>query len=581
MNFRERINEETLSLRKNRYKKDLFIRRGFFINDKSRHLICPLKLRGIDEKILEYFRIKDEKLEETIQKTFSYLNSKELEEIKFGSFLLRRYFSEKVKKDEELNELGRKLDFHIDIFIENGLIPIVGKVLNNETSLDILTELTWALVNLTYYDTKKNGYEYIKDFINPIFMEAFYKLINMGDNEITTNLYNFLENCILESDDFAKNLFFSEEDFIKLCLKKYLEPSKSIVIEHESKKACFYFLVSFSKLSNLFNEKQKNTFYIIYEKLLEFKQFDPDVLFHSIAGLKSLFCNDKSEEKMVFNLIKKNNFDIFDKLFFAFNEVKSKDENFYGMDKMLFDISIFTQNFILLAEEKDIIILLQNTQLLNFIEFIYDKIFYKKLKNCILEILVMLSHHTSTVVLNMINGRDSLLNNLIKNLLISNSFDIRAKGVEIIYNMLNLNSLDINVALFRTRIIDQLITVNLVNEEDSNCLKNILNGILIFINSIKFLENQSKIEIINNLIKIGISNGLENNITRFNYEHNIIIKQINEDIKNILNCNENQKDTNNFIMMKNQMQIKEINNNNNNFVNIGNNENKSNNYNII
>ena len=43
------------------------------------------------------------------------------------------------------------------------------------------------------------------------------------------------------------------------------------------------------------------------------------------------------------------------------------------------------------------------------------------------------------------------------------------------------------------------------------------------------------IEIINNLIKIGITNGLENNTTRFNEEHNLIINQIKNDINAILN----------------------------------------------
>ena len=52
MNFRERINEETLSLRKNRHKQDLLSRRCFLLNEKSRHLICPFKLKGIPEEIL-------------------------------------------------------------------------------------------------------------------------------------------------------------------------------------------------------------------------------------------------------------------------------------------------------------------------------------------------------------------------------------------------------------------------------------------------------------------------------------------------------------------------------------------------
>ena len=71
------------------------------------------------------------------------------------------------------------------------------------------------------------------------------------------------------------------------------------------------------------------------------------------------------------------------------------------------------------------------------------------------------------------------------------------------------------------------------------------------------MENQWKVEIINNLLTIGITNGLENNSTKFNDEHNVIISQIKEDIKNILNCqddnnnnnNNNGKNLNNFNML--------------------------------
>ena len=561
MNFRERINDETLSLRKSRHKQDLFSRRSFLMNDRTRHLICPFKLKGIPDQILEKFRINDNNLDDRIKKTFAYLNSTELDEIKFGAFLLRLYFVKMVTLDEEYKAKFQELEYYIDKFIENGLIPLVGKVLNTETNIDILSELVWSLVNLTNFETKKNGYEYVKEFLSPVYMEAYYKLINIGDNEITTNLYNFLVNCIIESEDFAKNLFF-EEKFIKLCIMKYLEPSKSIKVEQDAKKAATFFFVSLSRISNFLNEKQKNTFYKIYEKLLGFKQFEPDVLTHAIVGLRFLFCLDHSKEKSVYNFIKRNNYDIFDKLFFTLNDIMLKDENFENIDVIVLNISYFIQNFIKIAEEKEVIFLLQKTQLLNFIEAFYNKIFYKSVKCSLAEILLMISHHTSVVIINMVNGRENFLRNVIKNqLLNSKMFDIRAKGIEIVYYMLSLNSIDINATLFRAEIIEHLVTISLVDEQDPQCLKNILNGILFFINSLKSLENNWKVEIINNLIKIGITNGLENNGTKFNDEHNIIISQIKDDIKNILNCEDNNNNTNgkmlnNFNMMSNNNENK-------------------------
>ena len=44
------------------------------------------------------FRINDDDLDNSIQKTMEYLNSKELDDIKFGSFLLRIYFNKTIVK---------------------------------------------------------------------------------------------------------------------------------------------------------------------------------------------------------------------------------------------------------------------------------------------------------------------------------------------------------------------------------------------------------------------------------------------------------------------------------------------------
>ena len=86
------------TLRKNKQMQEIFSRRGIIIDDRERHTICPLKLKGISESILEYFRINPNN-DNTIKKTMEYLNSKELDEIKFGTFLLRRFFCELVDID--------------------------------------------------------------------------------------------------------------------------------------------------------------------------------------------------------------------------------------------------------------------------------------------------------------------------------------------------------------------------------------------------------------------------------------------------------------------------------------------------
>ena len=118
------------------------------------------------------------------------------------------------------------------------------------------------------------------------------------------------------------------------------------------------------------------------------------------------------------------------------------------------------------------------------------------------------------------------------------------KFINIKSSMTSLLSLDINLILYKHEIIDYLIKNNLPYEEEKNCLKLILSSILCFINSIKPLKVNSKIQIINNFLKIGISNGLENLTARFNEEHILIINQMNLETKNILNYESNIKDKN-------------------------------------
>ena len=520
-----------MTLRKIRHKKDLFSRRSIYINDRERNQICPLKLKGIPEKTLEKFRINILDLENTIKGTMNYLNSKELNEIKFGSFIIRRFFMELAAIDSELNKKQQKLDFKIDLFLENGLIESIGKVLTVESNIEIISELTWALVNITYFDSEKEGSAYIKQFMNKTYMDIFYKLVKFGDNEILSNMYQFLLNCVIENTDFAK-FIFSEENFMRLCIMKYLEQGKPAKNEQEAKRSAIIFFVSLSKLGNYLNEKQKMTFYKIYEKFLGV-QFDSEILLYVIFGIKILFTLETTKEKPLFNIIKKNKYEIFDKLFLTFNNMYKADKSFQE-DLAIFNIAKIVTHFITLSDENDIIFLLQNTQLINFVDYFFQVMYFKGSRNILLDIIVILSHHTSNVVLNMIKDKDDFVKT-IKKYMNDHDFDNKIKCVEIVYNMLSLLSIDINLILYRNEIIEDLIKINLPFEEEKTCLKYVLSSILYFINSIKPLEKEWKIEIINNLIIFGIINGLENIPTRFNEEHILIINQINSEMKSILN----------------------------------------------
>ena len=143
---------------------------------------------------------------------------------------------ELVQLDSKLNEQNQRLDFTIDAFLENNMIEIIGKVLTIESNIDIIAELTWALVNITYFNAE-SGNDYLKKFMNKTYIDIYYKLVKMGDNEILSNLYDYLVNCIIESDEFAK-FIFADENFIRLCLMKYLEQNKPVKnFEQEAKKS--------------------------------------------------------------------------------------------------------------------------------------------------------------------------------------------------------------------------------------------------------------------------------------------------------------------------------------------------------
>ena len=530
----EKIFDETLNLRINRIKKEFFERERVFLAGNERHEICPFKLKNIPEIIREKFRININDLDNSIKKTMNYLNSNELNEIKFGSFLLRRFFLDLAQLDSKLKEQNQRLDFTIDKFLENNMIEIIGNVLTKGSDIDIISELTNALVNITYFGSE-NG-DYINKFMNKTYMDIFYKLVSFGNNEILDNLYRFFVNCIKENDQFGKYIL-GDEKFINLCIMKHLEQNKPTKnSELDSKKSAILFFISLSKFANIFTEKQIKTFYKIHERFLGVK-VDSEIVLKAICGIRDLFTSDPSKGKIVFNLIKSNKYDIFNKLFISFSVLFIEEKNFLE-NIVICNIEKIITHFISLAEEKDVIILVKNTQLINFIDYYLPKLSFKNNKNLLWDIIVNLSHHRPNVVLNMIQDRKEFLET-IKSHTNDENFDIKVKCIEIVYSMISLNSLDINLILYKNEIIQQLIENNLPLEEDKNCLKHILFSILYFINSIKQLEN--KIELINFLIKIGMLKGLENKSERFDNEHKKIINEINSDIKMILKNEQNMQ----------------------------------------
>ena len=234
-----------------------------------------------------------------------------------------------------------------------------------------------------------------------------------------------------------------------------------------------------SKFANIFTEKQIKTFYKIHERFLGVK-VDSEIVLKAICGIRDLFTSDPSKGKIVFNLIKSNKYDIFNKLFISFSVLFIEEKNFLE-NIVICNIEKIITHFISLAEEKDVIILVKNTQLINFIDYYlpklsfknnknllwdiivnlfidyyFSKLSFKNNKNLLWDIIVNLSHHTPNVILNMIQDRKEFLET-IKSHINNENFDVKMKGIEIVYSMISMNSLDINLILYKNEIIQQLI----------------------------------------------------------------------------------------------------------------------------
>ena len=520
---------ECFTLRKQKCKQELIQRRTLATNDASKHLICPFKLKSLPEEIIENFRINNENLEYTVPKTFQYLDSNILDEIKFGAFLIRRYFSIIVAIDDKLQkEQGKKYDYYIDIFIDNGLSKYIDKIFNNNIhNIQILSELSWALINITYFPTKKNGYGYIKEFGTSSLIDGYIKLIKLGEPEIIRNLYNFLINCIIEDDDFGKEILeHKNSELIKESLLRYLCPVRNQPFDLEEKRVAMNFYVSLSKVSYLLTPNRKKTFFDIYEKIFELGNFDPGTLSSCTIGLRYLFMYDNAENKTIFNIIIKNDFSVFDKLFTS--SVLDRDE--YS-DAAIFNISKFTQQFINLASDEEVYNLVMKTKILDFIQNYYQKIFLKNVHNNLLDILISLTRNSIQVIKLIVN--ESMINNVILPTLKDISFEIRKNGLNIVTNILSVNSVDISIKLFQNQIIDQIINDNLLNEVDPSILNYILTSLQYFVLSLKQVPIEHAKEAVNN-IKIKINNNIENDGTRFNEEQINIINQLKSEINNIL-----------------------------------------------
>lgn len=533
----------------------------------------------------ERFRIKDDNKSlyiSTVKKTYDYLSSDNIDEIKFGAFLLRMHSIKLARRDDESNE---ESNIKIDVLIDNGLIPTISKVLSTSNDLDVLFEITWALINLTYFPTT-NGFEYLFDFSENTFVDGYKKIILFGDTEIIKNLYSFLINCSSSNENFSRRIF-ENSDFFKKCIIRFNDFQTGF----EERKYATKFFGTITSISYLFSTQQKITLFTIFEYSLNDKNNESSEIEIIIIGLKFLLLNELKIKKneidfssfdnshkidkqtTIYNKIikDKGNYQIFNIIFsgickYITNNSQSEElmigeddneetikQKKYLVWKVFQSINLISYNALsfitcfLELSEGDINVLknlLEKTEILYFFENIYSCLSIRDIKYQIFDILISILHNLSLNEIPNNNTKnsdikkfllkESLFGEVIKKSLEDNFLEVRKKVLELINNFLLIKDIDINVFLFKNEIIDFIIKNNLKEEEDCECLYLILNCLINFIrcvNNEKSLILQHKKELFNHLLDIQMMEEFEINPLRFNEEHLELIKQIKAEVE--------------------------------------------------
>ncbi len=108
-----------MSLRKKTINKVFSQKRK--LNSNTKLQICPLKLKIFPENLKENFRIEKNDLNNTLNQTIKFLYSNEIDYVKFGCFLLRRFFW--VISMQQENSIENEI-FSVDLFLNNNIFKV-------------------------------------------------------------------------------------------------------------------------------------------------------------------------------------------------------------------------------------------------------------------------------------------------------------------------------------------------------------------------------------------------------------------------------------------------------------------------
>ena len=468
-----------MSLRKKTINKVFSQKRK--LNSIAKLEICPFKLK-ISENLKVFFRIEKNDLNNTLNQTIKFLYSNDINYVKFGCFLLRRFFWViSMEQENSMENNNNSFNFNVDIFLKNNIFKVYLDIfLKYINELDIVAELVWSLVNFTNFQSSKNGFSYVIELVDDDFLNIYKKIFNSNESVIIADLYSFLYNIGYESEDCCYKMFNS--GLLKEAINRYTSNSKeNHVCNVFEISEGLQFISVFSRISGIFNGNQKECFYTIFKYFILSSE-DEGILSHSIIGLFHLLNNEiLSNKKEILNLFVENNL--------IKNIISFKLENF---NKYVF---LFLFNVLRLLkiynENIDSNLLLKNLNdlnLLNYFENIFNYITNVEIRTEVMNNILEISKKFDENIIKILVESSFFYKIIMKNLNFCD-FNIRLLCAEIILNCVNTQIYDITIIIFNYKLMSFLINEILEDEEDEK----IINYILISINY--YIECGNGIEI--------------------------------------------------------------------------------------
>ena len=231
MHLRKDKDLSSVSIRTNtklkiREKKFMGIAHERIINDlpDEKAFLINHSLLGIKDANILSFRLKENSqhlIDETsVQKLLFLLNNSDMSLVKFGIYVTRKYFKDKLKNEPVAASIehGYTIDQFISMNIFQMFITIVTTQLPNEQC--VLFEVLWTLLNLSNYPSSYGGepYAYYSLIFSAEYIGVYKNVLSSptAPIEIVDLLYQLLYNVSIDNERIRTVI--KEEKFVDLSM---------------------------------------------------------------------------------------------------------------------------------------------------------------------------------------------------------------------------------------------------------------------------------------------------------------------------------------------------------------------------